>query len=72
MSVPDIDPSIVVLCCVLGENAHSMHRNPVLFLHLLCESKIISQLKNETKPSVVLKYEIFEQKEKVIEPEISS
>ena len=40
LSVP-----IVVMYRVLGENAHSMHRSSVLFLHLLCESKIISKLK---------------------------
>jgi len=60
LSVP-----IVVMYRVLGENAHSMHRSSVLFLHLLCESKIISQLKNEIKQRrVVLKYEIYEQKER--------
>ena len=65
LSVPDIDPPIVVMYRVLGENAHSMHRSSVLFLHLLCESKIISQLKNEIKQRrVVLKYEIYEQKER--------
>ena len=50
-----------------------MSRNSVFFLHLLRESKIISQLKNGIKQRrVVLKYETYEPKAKVIEPEISS
>ena len=58
---------------VLREASHRMSRNSVFFLHLLRESKIISQLENGIKQrSVVLKYETYEPKAKVIEPEISS
>ena len=58
---------------VLREASHRMSRNSVFFLHLLRESKIIWQLKNGIKQRrVVLKYETYEPKAKVIEPEISS